>query len=88
MSEREKQLIKVSEGPRNVRFETLIKLMELWGFETTYGKKGDIAIFRHRIYQAQCSAAKPHHGEVLSVYVKSCLKAIENVRIQEEDADA
>ena len=88
MNEREKLFIKVAQAPRNVRFNELVKLMELWGFEVTYGKRGDIAIFRHGIYQAKCSAAKPHRGEVLSGYVKDCLKAIESMQIQEEESDA
>jgi hypothetical protein len=88
VNERERLLEKVAQGPKSVRFDTLVKLMELWDFEATYGKKGDFVMFRHKVYRVQASTAKPHHDPVLSVYVKNCLKAIENVCIQEEGTDA
>jgi len=88
VEEREKLLAKVVEGPRSVRFQTLVKLMELWGFEVRQGSKGDIVIFTHRRFQVRQTAGKPHHGPVKSRYVKLCLGAIEQVQIQEGQTDA
>ena len=88
MNERERLFHKVAQGPKSVRIETLVHLMELWGFEVRYGKKGDNIMFTHSVYAVQHSAAKPHHGPVLAVYVKGCLKAIEEVQLREETSDA
>lgn len=91
MNERERLLAKIEQGPKSVRLEDLEKLMELWGFKAKYGKSGDSVIFWHQLYRLPepPTAAKPHHGPVLSVYVKNCLKAIEIIRLkQEEESDA
>lgn len=87
MDEREKLFVEVSQGPASVRIEDLQKLMELWGFETRVSGKGDNYIFRHRIYRVMQSAARPHRGPVLRIYVKRCLQAIDEVRILEEESD-
>src|ERR1700677_1193312 len=52
------------------------EVMELAGFKTKYGTKGDIAIFTHAACNIRQTAAKPHHGPVLPVYVRDCLKAL------------
>lgn len=84
----EKLFAKVAQAKKSTRFEALVKLMEVWNFETTYGESGDIAIFRHRVYPVQTTAAKPHHGPVKPVYVRHCLNAIEQVQLHEEQGDA
>ena len=90
MDERERLLVKVEQGRKNVRIEELIKLMEIWDFRTKKGKSGDSVIFWHQVYRLPepPTAAIPHHGPVLSVYVKNCLKAIEMVRLKQEESDA
>jgi hypothetical protein len=88
VNERERLFAKVAEGPKGVRFEVLVKLMELWGFSTRYNSKGDGAIFRHSAYGVMITAAKPHHGPVKAVYVRACLNAIEEVQIREAKSDA
>jgi hypothetical protein len=79
---------RATNAPASIRFTELVKLMELAGFKTKYGRKGDIAIFIHPSCHVLQTAAKPHHGPVLPVYVRDCLKAIEKVRLLQGKADA
>ncbi|MGH7908138.1 MAG: hypothetical protein ACREP6_16075 [Candidatus Binataceae bacterium] len=88
MDDFDRAFAQVANAPANTRFKDLVKLMELAGFQTKYGKKGDIAIFTYPAYHVRQTAAKPHHGPVLPVYVKDWLKAIEKVRLLQGNTDA
>ena len=88
MGQRERLFAKVCEGRRNVRFEALVRLMELWGFEARYNSAGDGVSFRHGQYAIIVTAAKPHHGPVKPVYVRGCIGAIEEAQLREANSDA
>jgi hypothetical protein len=88
MDDLHKLFEKVANAPANTRLKDLISLMELAGFKTKHGKKGDIVIFTNATYHVRQTAAKPHHGPVLPVYVRDCLKAIERVQFLQGNTDA
>jgi hypothetical protein len=87
MAEFAKLLARIANAPASTRFGDLVKLMELAGFKTKYGTKGDIAIFTHAACNVRQTAAKPHHGPVLPVYIRDCLKAIAQVQLLQGDID-
>jgi hypothetical protein len=79
VTEFEKLLDAVSRAPANTDFATLVKLMRFAGFELRMGKKQH-AIFINRTYGKLQNVAQPHHGPVKPVYVRDCLKIIEELR--------
>jgi predicted RNA binding protein YcfA (HicA-like mRNA interferase family) len=83
----EKLLASVSNAPANTDFATLVQLMELAGFQLRMGKKQH-AIFTNKTHAIRRTVAKPHHGPVKPVYVRECLKAIEELRFAQEKPNA
>ncbi|MCE2928484.1 MAG: type II toxin-antitoxin system HicA family toxin [Candidatus Caenarcaniphilales bacterium] len=72
-----KLLSQVKENPKNVTVTELIKLMELIGFSFRRGSKNHYIFY----YQSKTiCVAPPHPGKhIKPVYVKECLKAIEEI---------
>lgn len=79
MSSKEKLLIKIQNGPRNVRFNDLKKLMGDYGFSTEQSKDG--LRFKHAKLRLIINVPKPHGREkkVHKCYVDECLIAIEQL---------
>lgn len=88
--ERWRLLSEIANGPRNVRFDDLVKLMKLWGFNVRDMRKGRHGVvFTHGTFMdLRVTAARPHKGKVLFCYVKDCLDVIEKVQIREGTTDA
>ncbi|HYB91525.1 MAG TPA: hypothetical protein VEC38_10805 [Candidatus Binataceae bacterium] len=45
-------------------------------------------IFTNRTFNVRQTVAKPHHGPVKPVYVRDCLKAIEELQARQGKTDA
>jgi hypothetical protein len=79
MTEFEELLTAVRGAPANTDFATLVKLMRSAGFDLRMGKKQHV-IFINRTYGKLQNVAKPHRGPVKPVYVRDCLRIIEELR--------
>ena len=89
MEKRTKLLTRIQQGPKSVRFAELVKVMKAFGFKDRPMEKGDGVVFSHTVYAGLIvTIAKPHHGPVLPVYVRTCLNAIEDIAIREAHTDA
>lgn len=88
MDERDKLLATVSQEVKSTHVDTLIRLMELWGFKHRFTSSHDNVIFQHAVYPVRPSAGVPHHGPVLGHYVRKCLRAIEDVMERDAGSDA
>ncbi len=86
MTEYEKLWAAVSSAPANTDFPTLMKLMKSAGFEMRMGRKQH-AIFTNRRYGKLQNVARPHHGPVKPVYVRECLKTIEEIQVLQGKID-
>ena len=86
MTEFEKLWAAVSSAPANTDFATLVKLMASAGFELRMGKKQH-AIFTNRAYGKLQNVARPHRGPVKPVYVRECLKTIEEIWVLQGKID-
>lgn len=77
MVKHERLLSKVKASPKHTSLTELIKLMELVEFSWRRGTKNHY-IFYHR--SITIGVAPPHSGRfVKPIYIKICLKAIEEV---------
>lgn len=85
MNEFEKLWAAVSSAPVNTDFATLVKLMASAGFELRMGKQH--AIFTNRGYGKLQNVARPHRGPVKPVYVRECLKIIEEIGVLQGKID-
>ena len=79
MSAKEKLRWKIENGPKNVRFNDLIKLMKAYGFSVTQTKDG--VLFKHDKLLRRIPVPRPHGREnkVHKAYVDQCLYAIEEL---------
>lgn len=80
MPTKEKLLKKIENGPRNVRFDDLIKLMRAYGFSSTKSKDGFFV--KHDKILRRMNIPKPHGREnkVHKPYVDQCLVAISELQ--------
>ena len=82
MKKYEQVLNKTRNSPKHVSLTELIKLMELTGFTWRRGSKNHYVFYHGSL---TIGVAPPHQGRfVKSIYVKNCLKAIEEVIKNEE----
>ena len=85
VTKHERLLNSVRTSPKHVSLTELIKLMELVGFSWRRGSKNHYVFYYKSI---TLSVAPPHSGRfVKPVYVKNCLKAIEEVVKYEESPE-
>ena len=83
VTKHEKLLSRVKSSPKHVTVTELIKLMELVGFSWRRGSKNHYIFYYGSI---TIGVAPPHPGRfVKPVYVKNCLKGIEEVIKNEEN---
>lgn len=83
MTKHEKLLGKVKAGSKHVTLTELIKLMELTGFSYRRGSKNHYIFY---FKSKTVGVAPPHPGRfVKPVYVKNCIKAIEEVIKNEQE---
>ncbi len=77
MTRREKQLAKIRNNPKNVRFGELDKLLRNFGFERRQPRKGSSHYFyffgKHRL------TVPKKRPFVKTIYVKQALKIIEDI---------
>lgn len=88
MSKKEKLLSKIKDGPRNVRMNDLVTLMEGLGFTKKPTNEG-YAFLHEELTSDSCNipmVANPHGREkkVKKCYVDACLDAIKHLNIPEE----
>lgn len=78
----ERLLSKVKASPKHTSLTELIKLMELVGFSWRRGSKNHCVFY----YKSMTIGVAPPHGGrfVKPIYVRNCLKAIEEVIKNEE----
>ena len=77
VSKYERLLNKVKSAPKHTSLTELIKLMELVGFAYRRGAKNHYVFYYKSI---TVGVAPPHPGRfVKPIYVKFCLKAVEEV---------
>ena len=82
VSKYERLLNRVNSAPKQVSLTELIKLMELVGFTWRRGSKNHYVFYYKSI---TIGVAPPHSGRfVKPIYVKNCLKAINEVIKNEE----
>ena len=86
MTEFEKLWAAVSNAPANTDFATLVKLMKSAGFELRMGRKQH-AIFTNRRHGKLQNVARPHRGPVKPVYIRECLKMVEEIQVLQEKSD-
>lgn len=80
--QREKLFIQIKRSTKNVRFEDLIKLYEMFGFEVKKPKRGSHYICeldKHTI-----SLPRPHKKHVVERYVKRAILLFEEIKNSEE----
>lgn len=77
VSKHERLLNKVRASPKHVSLTELIKLMELVGFSWRRGSKNHYIFYYKSV---TVGVAPPHSGRfVKPIYVKNCLRAIDEV---------
>ena len=77
VSKYEKLLNKVKNSPKHVTLLEIIKLMELLGFTHRRGSKNHYVFYYKSL---TIGLAPPHPGRfVKPIYVKNCLRAIDEV---------
>jgi hypothetical protein len=83
MSAKEKLRLKIENGPKNVRFKDLIKLMKFYRFLVPKTKDG--VLFKHDKLLRRIPVPIPHGREnkVHKAYVMECLRAIEELEVIE-----
>jgi hypothetical protein len=83
MPKYDKLLSKVRLGPKHVTMTELIKLMELLDFSSRRGSKNHYMFYRDGLI---VGVAPPHPGRfVKPIYVKHCLRAIEELLNNEQN---
>jgi hypothetical protein len=86
MLQKEKLLMKVRRRPGNVRWNELLKLMEIWGFTKKATLEG--AAFLHPALAEDSiivMVPRPHSNKVKQPYVDKCLKTIDLLLEKEEE---
>ena len=84
MSERkrEKLFVRIKRNPKNVRFEDLKKLYEMFGFEVRKPRRGSHYVCELNEYTI--SLPKPHGKHVGAMYVKRSISVFEEIKDGEE----
>jgi predicted RNA binding protein YcfA (HicA-like mRNA interferase family) len=87
MTSRARLLQKIQEKRgKNIDFNDLCRLLELYGFERDRISKSNHYYYVHPVTKRIVNVAKPHGGdEVRSVYVKDALAAIEELGIYDDE---
>lgn len=83
MKKYEQVLNKIRNSPKHVSLTELIKLMELTGFTWRRGSKNHYVFYHGPL---TVGVAPPHQGRfVKPIYVRNCLKAINEVIKHEKE---
>ena len=80
--QREKLFIQIKRNPKNVRFEDLIRLYEMFGFEVENPRRGSHYICE--LDEHTISLPKPHKKHVVERYVKRAILLFEEIKNNEE----
>jgi len=79
-SRRERLRAKITQNPRHVRFEELLKLLQAYDFEVYRPGKGSHYYCVRGRYQISVPYRRPH---VLPIYVKRALELIDQAESEE-----
>ncbi|MBI3949514.1 MAG: type II toxin-antitoxin system HicA family toxin [Acidobacteria bacterium] len=81
MAGRDKQLERIKQQPANVRFATLDRLLQRYGFTVRQPRSGS----SHYTYKrGRFTLTIPKHDPLREVYARKALKMIDEVRREEE----
>lgn len=81
-TKREKLFIRIKRNPKNVRFDDLKKLYEMFGFEVKKPRRGSHYVCELNEYTV--SLPKPHGKHVVVRYVKRAVSLFEEIKNNEE----
>ncbi|MCL4880316.1 MAG: type II toxin-antitoxin system HicA family toxin [Anaerolineae bacterium] len=84
MTKRGKLRQKIEQNPKNVSFEDLRQLLELYGFELKR-TKGSHSSFVGKAAGKKVLLVVPHHKPLKAVYVKKALKFIERIEGNDDE---
>ena len=80
--QREKLLARIKRNPKNVRFDDLIKLYEMFGFKVIEPRRGSHYVCELDEYTI--SLPRPHKKHVGIRYVKMAILVFEEIKYKEE----
>ena len=81
-TKREKLFIQIKQNPKNVRFDDLKKLYEMFGFEVKTPRRGSHYVCELDEYTI--SLPRPHKKQVGIRYVKMAILIFEEIKHKEE----
>jgi len=81
-TKREKLFIQIKQNPKNVRFDDLKKLYEMFGFEVKKPRRGSHYVCELDEYTI--SLPRPHKKQVGIRYVKMAILIFEEIKHKEE----
>ena len=84
---RDKLFTEIKENPKNVSFEKLKSLYEMFGFEVKPPRSGG-SHYKAILNKYTLTVPRPHGKHVKSTYVKEAIKIFEDIKYDEEVADA
>lgn len=84
---RDKLFAEIKENPKNVSFEKLKNVYEMFGFEVKPPRGGG-SHYRAILNEHTLIVPKPHGKHVKATYVKEAIKIFEDIKCDEEVADA
>ena len=80
--QREKLLVRIKQNPKNVRFDDLIKLYEMFGFQVRKPRRGSHYVCE--LHEHTISLPKPHGKHVGVRYVERAISLFEEIKDSEE----